>query len=68
MRQFGIDNNCIDEDAITGQTLIEMFDQIEQNLGEISQKQRQVGAELCKRVQGDFKAMIDEIRAIHENG
>ena len=65
MRQFGIEQNCINDTDIDGDKLIVMFDDIVANLDSISEKQEAVGLVLCKQVQSAIKDMLTELRLKH---
>jgi polysaccharide pyruvyl transferase WcaK-like protein len=61
MAQYGLKEYCIKDAQISAEKLIELFDEINNNLDAINQKQELTGAEMCKQVKEDFARMIDSL-------
>ena len=62
MAQFGLEKYCIADMRLCAETLIKIFDQINDNLDDISQKQQEVAFRMYEQVSNDFKRMIEEYR------
>ncbi len=64
MAQFGLEKYCITDEQIGAEKLIELFDEINNNLDSINEKQEMTGSEMCKQVREDFVRMIEQIRNV----
>jgi len=62
MAQFGLEKYCVDDEQISAEKLIEMFDEINNNLDVISQKQQEVSSKICAQVKQDFARMIEKVK------
>ena len=62
MAQYGLKKYCITDTQISAEKLIELFDEINNSLDFINQKQEMTGSEMCKQVKEDFAKMIDQAR------
>jgi polysaccharide pyruvyl transferase WcaK-like protein len=62
MAQFGLEKYCITDAQISAEKLIELFDEINNNLDLINEKQEMTGSEMCKQVKEDFAKMIEQAR------
>jgi polysaccharide pyruvyl transferase WcaK-like protein len=62
MAQYGLEKYCITDEQIGAEKLIELFDEINNNLDFINQKQEMAGSEMCKQVREDFARMIEQVR------
>ena len=62
MAQYGLEKYCITDEKISAEKLIELFDEINNNLDFINQKQEMTGSEMCKQVKEDFAKMIEQAR------
>ena len=60
MAQYGLEKYCITDEKISAEKLIELFDEINNNLDFINQKQEMTGSEMCKQVKEDFAKMIEQ--------
>jgi polysaccharide pyruvyl transferase WcaK-like protein len=60
MAQFGLEKYCIVDTQLSAETLIKIFDQINDNLDDISQKQQEVAFGMFEQVRDDFKRMIEQ--------
>ena len=58
MTQFGLEQYCVDDTEITPAKLIEIFDEINNNLDAIYQKEEDVGSRLYTQARKDFAGMI----------
>jgi polysaccharide pyruvyl transferase WcaK-like protein len=63
MAQYGLEKYCITDEQISTEKLIELFDEINNNLDLINEKQETTGSEMCKQVKKDFAKMIDLLRS-----
>ena len=63
MAQYGLSDFCIDEEEITEQRLVEIFDRMQPQLEDISQKQMKHSQERCQQVINDFSEMIAPMRS-----
>jgi polysaccharide pyruvyl transferase WcaK-like protein len=61
MAQFKLEKYCIADTQISGEKLIELFDEINNNLNSINQKEQEAGSKLCTQVREDFARMIEVI-------
>jgi polysaccharide pyruvyl transferase WcaK-like protein len=61
MIQFGLEEYCITDAQISTEKLIELFDEINNNLDAINEKQELTGSEMCKQVKEDFARMVDSL-------
>jgi len=61
MAQYGLKEYCITDAQISAEKLIELFDEINNNLDAVNQKQELTGAEMCKQVKEDFTRMIGSL-------
>jgi polysaccharide pyruvyl transferase WcaK-like protein len=61
MAQYGLEEYCITDAQVSAEKLIELFDEINNNLDAINQKQEATGSEMCKQVKEDFARMIDSL-------
>jgi polysaccharide pyruvyl transferase WcaK-like protein len=64
MAQYGLEKYCITDAQISTEKLIELFDEINNNLDFINEKQEMTGSEMCKQVREDFARMIDQVRNV----
>ncbi len=64
MAQYGLEKYCITDDQISAEKLIELFDEINNNLDFINEKQEMTGSKMCKQVREDFARMIDQARNV----
>ena len=62
MAQYGLEKYCITDAQISAEKLIELFDEINNNLDFINQKQEMTGSKMCKQVREDFARMIEQVR------
>ncbi len=62
MAQFGLEKYCIADAQISAEKLIELFDEINNNLDSINQKEQEVGSKMCMQVRQDFARMIEQVR------
>ena len=62
MAQYGLEKYCITDAQISTEKLIELFDEINNNLDFINEKQEMTGSKMCKQVREDFARMIDQAR------
>jgi len=60
MAQFGLEDYCIVDAQLNAEKLIKMFERINNNLDQISQKQREVASKMYEQLGRDFKRMIDD--------
>ena len=58
MAQFGLEKYCIVDTQLCDEKLIEIFDQINDNLDDISQRQSEVAVQMYQIVREDFAQMI----------
>jgi polysaccharide pyruvyl transferase WcaK-like protein len=63
MAQYGLEKYCITDAQISAEKLIELFDEINNNLDLINEKQEITGSKICKQVREDFAKMIDLLRS-----
>ena len=61
MAQFKLEKYCINDAQISGEKLIELFDEINNNLDSINQKEQEVCSKICTQVREDFAKMIEVI-------
>ena len=62
MAQFGLEKYCIVDTQLSTDKMIKVFDQINNNLDIISQKQEQTASRFSVQVKKDFARMIEEFR------
>ncbi|MCP4260019.1 MAG: polysaccharide pyruvyl transferase family protein [Planctomycetes bacterium] len=62
MAQYELEKYCIIDAQISTEKLIELFDEINDNLDSINEKQEMTGSEMCKQVKEDFARMIEQAR------
>jgi len=62
MVQFGLEKYCITDAEISAEKLIELFDEMNNNLDSINQKEQEVGSKTCMQVREDFARMIEQVR------
>jgi len=62
MAQYGLEKYCITDAQISAEKLIALFDEINNNLDLINEKQEMTGSEMCKQVGEDFAKMIEQAR------
>jgi len=61
MVQFGLDKYCITDAQNSAEKLIELFDEMNNNLDSINQKEQEVGSKMCMQVREDFARMIKQV-------
>ncbi len=59
MTQFRLEDCCIIDEQLNAEKLVRIFEQINNNLDQISQKQQEVASKMYEQVRKDFKRMID---------
>ena len=64
MAQYGLEKYCITDEQISAEKLIELFDEINNNLDFINEKQEMTGSQMCKQVREDFAKMIEQVRNV----
>lgn len=64
MAQYGLEKYCITDEQISTEKLIELFDEINNNLDFINEKQEITGSKMCKQVREDFARMIKQARKV----
>jgi polysaccharide pyruvyl transferase WcaK-like protein len=64
MAQFGLEKYCISDTQLCAETLIKIFDQINNNLDNISQKQQKVASQMFEQVRDDFTRMIEQFPGV----
>ncbi len=62
MAQFDLEKYCITDAQISAEKLIELFDEINNNLDSVNQKEQEVGSKMCTQVREDFARMIEQVR------
>jgi len=62
MAQFKLEKYCIADAQISVGKLIELFDEINNNLDSINQKEQEVCSKICTQVKKDFARMIEQVR------
>jgi polysaccharide pyruvyl transferase WcaK-like protein len=62
MTQYGLEKYCITDAQISTEKLIELFDEINDSLDSINEKQEITGSDMCKQVKEDFARMIEQAR------
>ena len=60
MAQFGLDDYCIVDAQLSAEVLIKIFERINNNLDQISQKQQEVASKMYEQIGRDFKRMIGD--------
>ncbi len=60
MAQFGLEKYCIPDTELKADKLIEIFNQINKNLDQISEKQQENASEMYEKVRSDFSRMIQD--------
>ncbi len=63
MAQFGLEDCCIADEQLSAEKLIKMFEQINNNLAQIGQKQQEITSKMYEKIREDFKRMIDSFLA-----
>jgi len=61
MAQFGLEKYCIADAQLSTENLIQLFDEVNKNLNNISLKTEEVGAKMCTQVKQDFSDMIRKV-------
>ena len=62
MAQFGLEKYCITDAQLSAEKLIQLFDEINNNLDSINQKEQEIGSKTCMQVKEDFARMIEQVR------
>jgi polysaccharide pyruvyl transferase WcaK-like protein len=62
MAQFGLEKYCIVDSRLSAEKLIEIFNQINENLDNISEKQQEEAYKMYEKVKGDFSKMIQDYK------
>jgi polysaccharide pyruvyl transferase WcaK-like protein len=62
MAQFGLEKYCITDTQLSTEKLIKLFDEINNNLDSINQKEQEIGSKTCMQVKEDFARMIEQVR------
>ncbi len=62
MAQFGLEKYCITDAQLSAEKLIQLFDEINNNLDTINQKEQKIGSKTCMQVKKDFARMIKQVR------
>ncbi len=62
MAQFGLEKYCIADAQLSTEKLIKLFDEINNNLDSINQKEQEIGSKTCMQVREDFARMIEQVR------
>ncbi|MBA7472467.1 hypothetical protein ES707_07794 [subsurface metagenome] len=62
MAQFGLEKYCIADAHLGAEKLIKLFDEINNNLDSINQKEQEIGSKTCTQVKEDFARMIEQVR------
>lgn len=62
MSQFGLEKYCIVDTQLNSEKLIEIFNQINENLDQISRKEQETAFKMCEKVKNDFSKMIQHCR------
>jgi len=62
MAQFGLEKYCITDTHLGAEKLIKLFDEINNNLDSINQKEQEIGSKTCTQVKEDFARMIEQVR------
>jgi polysaccharide pyruvyl transferase WcaK-like protein len=62
MAQFVLERYCIVDTQLRTEKLIELFNQINQNLDEISEKQQGIAFRMYEKVRSDFSGMIRDFQ------
>jgi hypothetical protein len=65
MAQFGLEKYCIVDAQLNADKMIKVFNQINNNLDIISQKQEQTASRFSGQVKNDFGRMLEEFRVSH---
>ena len=58
MAQFGLEQHCIADTELSGKKLIELFNRINENLDQISEKEQETAFRMYEQVKGDFSEMV----------
>lgn len=62
MAQFGLEKYCIADAQLSTEKLIQFFDEINNKLDTINQKEQEIGSKTCTQVKEDFARMLDQVR------
>ncbi len=62
MAQFGLEKYCVTDTRLNFEKLIEIFNQINDNLDVISEKEQKAAFEMYEKVKSDFSKMIRDYR------
>jgi polysaccharide pyruvyl transferase WcaK-like protein len=62
MAQFGLEKYCVADAVIDSKKLINLFNQINENLDQISQKEQESAYQMYEKVKSDFSKMIKDYR------
>ena len=62
MAQFGLEKYCITDMQLSTEKLVKLFDEINNNLDSINQKEQEIGSKTCMQVREDFARMIEQVR------
>ncbi len=62
MAQFGLEKYCIADAHLSAEKLIKLFDEVNNNLDSINQKEQKIGSKTCMQVKEDFARMIKQNR------
>ncbi len=68
MAQFGLEKYCITDPQLSTEKLIKLFDEINNNLDSINQKEQEIGSKTCTQVKEDFARMIEQVRVEKKSG
>lgn len=63
MKQFGLEQYCVNDRDLDPAEVIRVFDEIQQHLDEVSQQQRDIARELGDKVRHDVETLISDARA-----
>ena len=61
MTQFGLEKYCIADTQLSTEKLISLFDEVNNNLDPINQKEHEAGSKMCIQVKEDFAKMIKNL-------
>jgi len=61
MAQFGLEKYCIADAQLSTEKLIQLFDEVNNNLDSINQKEQEIGSKTCMQVKEDFARMIEQV-------
>ena len=62
MAQFGLEKYCITDMQLSTEKLVKLFDEINNNLDSINQKEQEIGSKTCMQVREDFARLIEQVR------